>query len=883
MNKLALLLAILFVINIVSALPNPAAVYCTQMGYTYNIIKTPKGESGQCAFPDNSKCDEWDFFKGKCGNTYSYCVKNGYDIKTMSDGNNSYSPEYAVCVPKKKGQVQISVTDVLKNTMNIRENLTINASENKTISVNNLVPNTGGGGIKINMITSTGTEIFQSATGIETCSDAFEGQTITLACRNGYVITRVWYTLYLINESSTTCNYPFASNHEDGYADGNDYLIIGHQRSCTYNYNSNCVGRNSCSFTASNTNCGGDPDPNKPKRLVAIYECSSSLLPSTFDWRNVNASNWMTPVKDQGKCGSCWAFAAVGAVEAQKKIEYNTPTTNSDLSEQDLVSCSGPYIGDCNGGFPEYALDYMEGPGVVDEACFPYTGCKNYTYDNSTKYYNCNEEYACARCSGWQNKLQKIGGYNASPYPYYVVISENDPNINYTYKGIVLFSPNPEKYISENGPVLALIDMRSGHFVNGVYTGCDYSGYDHAVVLVGYNRTGNYWIAKNSWGSTWNGDGYFKIDYNAQGSCWLFPVFNIYAKPDTCVDTNPYANTPGWSATLVKSNISGLLHEAPYFYSDYCLNSTTVIDYWCNWYAYVFFPGQLSIGTSTYDCTYLGSFSCSDGACRPQPAAALKGGPNGQLYVPNLTAGLAPYEYLSYNYYLKVDLWCNMSDTNCQSGKCGCTRMWCDQAGGKSPYPTIKFWPDGNVDGTDSILINRKFGTWEGSTGWDYMADCVLDRNVDGTDGITAARNFGQGPFNYSTDLANINVLFDTGDVGYPDANGYIKIPSESMNLGLAENFTVYNGSKPVMALVTFYNSSILYQLAPATKPSTQVQTTALMAPTVEMPVGNTWTMAVVLIAIIGLVIGYFVVREAMFSTATRKSKKKQLNNRPRP
>ena len=72
---------------------NPAAVYCTELGYNYKITKGPSGEYGTCIFPDKSQCDEWAFLQGKCGQQYSYCAKQGYGIKTMSDGKDSFSKD----------------------------------------------------------------------------------------------------------------------------------------------------------------------------------------------------------------------------------------------------------------------------------------------------------------------------------------------------------------------------------------------------------------------------------------------------------------------------------------------------------------------------------------------------------------------------------------------------------------------------------------------------------------------------------------------------------------------------------------------------------------------------------------------------------------------
>jgi putative hemolysin len=90
---------------------NPAAVYCTQMGYQYKMEMTEKGVVGLCVTPDGSQYDEWSFLEGKTGEEYSYCTVSGYQLKTVSDGRCRYSEECAVCVDES-GQ-EINVTDLV--------------------------------------------------------------------------------------------------------------------------------------------------------------------------------------------------------------------------------------------------------------------------------------------------------------------------------------------------------------------------------------------------------------------------------------------------------------------------------------------------------------------------------------------------------------------------------------------------------------------------------------------------------------------------------------------------------------------------------------------------------------------------------------------------
>ena len=90
---------------------NPAATYCKELGYSYEIVTTYDGSQiGICRFNDIEECEEWDFLKGNCGQEYSYCAQQGYDIETRYDGKDHFSSEYAVCV--RNGKEIGSVTEL---------------------------------------------------------------------------------------------------------------------------------------------------------------------------------------------------------------------------------------------------------------------------------------------------------------------------------------------------------------------------------------------------------------------------------------------------------------------------------------------------------------------------------------------------------------------------------------------------------------------------------------------------------------------------------------------------------------------------------------------------------------------------------------------------
>jgi hypothetical protein len=193
--------------------------------------------------------------------------------------------------------------------------------------------------------------------------------------------------------------------------------------------------------------------------------------------------------------------------------------------------------------------------------------------------------------------------------------------------------------------------------------------------------------------------------------------------------------------------------------------------------------------------------SASTKAAMPLPVAALKGGSDGYLYIPNASKIDATGK--THIYYLKVDLWYNG------------TLLWCDQTGGTNPYYNAttapRFWsganwPSGDVKIDDVVFEAQRVGSSEGNSNFSYMADCVLggskDRNVDGNETNITGGNFGKPSGNYSSNVSAIHVIFNTGQDIPVNSSGYAPVPPGEVN------FTVYNGTTPVMALTTFYNTT---------------------------------------------------------------------------
>jgi len=249
------------------------------------------------------------------------------------------------------------------------------------------------------------------------------------------------------------------------------------------------------------------------EELLANYLSSSqpapipmvTAAPATLDWRNVGGVSYVSPVKNQGSCGSCWAFAVTAAAESQ--IMMATSGLPINLAEQILVSCpSGG--GTCSGGSPSTASTYIRDVGLPLESCFPYTATNN----------------LCTNaCPNWQDQTYRIIGWHSAR-----TAVDDIKNALYAY-----------------GPVIATMYVYNDfyYYRSGVYsyTSGSYVG-AHAVLAVGYDDTLQAFIVKNSWGSGWGEAGYFMIAYSEVTGTSRFAYSALaYDGYDdgTCVQANP--------------------------------------------------------------------------------------------------------------------------------------------------------------------------------------------------------------------------------------------------------------------------------------------------------------------------------------------------------
>ncbi len=210
----------------------------------------------------------------------------------------------------------------------------------------------------------------------------------------------------------------------------------------------------------------------------------NASLPEQMDWRNQNGQNWISPILNQGSCGSCVAFAAVGVLESQYRIATGFSNFNVKLSPQHLFSCGGGY---CDYGWqPQSAAQYLQKSGVPDEACFPYMSGAT------------GQDQSCqASCTDSKKRSVKISAFST-------------PNR-------MILDVNTVKRELQKGPLVTTMDVYADFLLygEGIYrhvTGEMLGG--HAVAIVGYNDIERYYIVRNSWGEDWGENGFVKISYD---------------------------------------------------------------------------------------------------------------------------------------------------------------------------------------------------------------------------------------------------------------------------------------------------------------------------------------------------------------------------------
>uniref|UniRef100_A0A7S3G7G8 Uncharacterized protein n=1 Tax=Palpitomonas bilix TaxID=652834 RepID=A0A7S3G7G8_9EUKA len=199
-----------------------------------------------------------------------------------------------------------------------------------------------------------------------------------------------------------------------------------------------------------------------------------------IDWRKKGA---VTPVKNQGQCGSCWSFSTTGSIEGAYAIKTGDLVS---FSEQQLVDCSGSYGNNgCNGGLMDNAFQYVEKYGLEKESDYPYTA-----QDGSCQY----------------DASKVVAGSKVSSY---TDAAQNAQSV---------------MDLLQKGPVSVAIEADQFAFQfysSGVLTGACGTNLDHGVLVVGAGSDNgqDFWILKNSWSASWGEAGYIRIARGDSDEC----------------------------------------------------------------------------------------------------------------------------------------------------------------------------------------------------------------------------------------------------------------------------------------------------------------------------------------------------------------------------
>ncbi len=264
------------------------------------------------------------------------------------------------------------------------------------------------------------------------------------------------------------------------------------------------ISRQDSRWTAKQTSISSLTPAERNKRLGSrfpsfsftqrVLSRTSSPLPTRLDWRNYSGNNFVTPVKDQGDCGLCWAFAISAALESKVLITQSAPGAQLDLSEQ-VLACSN--AGKSDAGYIDLASDFISNYGLPPEDFAPFTASNGSCANGNPDW--ASEAYAIP---GWSRVAPSAAAIKEALYGY--------------------------------GPLVTLMAVNTDFFYydSGIYSHVwgDFVGY-HAALIVGYDDRDQAFTVKGSWGVDWAEAGYFRIAYEEMNTATAFGDWTIAYNP----------------------------------------------------------------------------------------------------------------------------------------------------------------------------------------------------------------------------------------------------------------------------------------------------------------------------------------------------------------